>query len=41
MPSSNSCMGIYQFDDEKKRIFSSIIKPLIGSHTGLTYVDAR
>jgi hypothetical protein len=40
MTSSNNCMGIYQFDDEKKRIFNSIIKPLIGSHTGLTYVDA-
>lgn len=40
MSSSNSCMGIYQFDDEKKRIFYSIIKPLIASHTGLTYVDA-
>lgn len=40
MASLNCCMGIYQFDDEKKRTFNSVIKPLIGSHTGLTYVDA-
>ncbi len=41
MPCSNTCMGIYPFNDEKEQIFDRIIKPLIGSHTGLTYIDAR
>lgn len=40
MPSGNTCMGIFQFDDEKMRIYHSIIKPLVESHTGLVYVDA-
>ena len=39
MATTNTCMGVYQFDDEGKRIFSTIIKPLIETHTGLTYVD--
>lgn len=40
MPGSNKCFAIFQFDDERKRIFNSIVKPLVGSHTGLTYEDA-
>lgn len=41
MSDTNTCMGIFPFDSEKEKLFDSIIKPLVGSHTGLTYVDAR
>jgi hypothetical protein len=40
MSSTNTCMGIYEFNDQNKKMFASIIKPLIETHTGLTYVDA-
>ncbi|MHB8070260.1 MAG: hypothetical protein ACYDIC_20400 [Desulfobaccales bacterium] len=40
MPVKNECMGIYPFNPKKKQLFNSIVKPLIESHTGLTYVDA-
>jgi hypothetical protein len=40
MPSANTCMGIFRFEEDKKRIFHSIIKPLVESHTGLKYEDA-
>ena len=40
MAGANTCMGIFRFREEEKRIFNSIIKPLVESHTGLTYVDA-
>lgn len=40
MSNTNSCMGIYPFNKEKTKIFDSIIKPLVESHTGLTYIDA-
>ncbi len=39
MGTTNTCMGVYQFDDERKRIFKDIVRPLIETHTGLTYVD--
>lgn len=40
MPFENTCMGIYQFTDKAKQIFNTVIRPLVGAHTGLTYVDA-
>ena len=39
MGTTNTCMGVYQFDAESKRIFQNIVKPLVETHTGLTYVD--
>lgn len=41
MPNKNSCMGIYPFDEKRKEIFDEIVKPLVESHTGLVYEDAR
>jgi hypothetical protein len=41
MSDTNSCMGVYPFNKEKIKTFDSIIKPLVESHTGLTYMDAR
>jgi hypothetical protein len=32
-------MGIFQFDDETRKLFETIVKPLVETHTGLTYVD--
>lgn len=44
MANVNNCMGIFQFSgvegEENKRIYNTIIKPLVESHTGLTYVNA-
>lgn len=40
MPSANTCMGIFRFKEDPERIFNSIIKPLVESHTGLKYEDA-
>jgi len=41
MPNKNTCMGIFQFDADRKRIFDEIVKPLVNTHTGLVYEDAR
>lgn len=41
MPSKNSCMGIFPFDENGKKIFDEIVKPLVNTHTGLVYEDAR
>ncbi len=40
MSCTNTCMGVYEFTQENKRMFNLIIKPLIETHTGLTYIDA-
>lgn len=34
-------MGVYRFTTKVQRIFDLIVKPIIETHTGLTYVDAR
>lgn len=39
MTVTNTCMGIYQYTDEPKRIFTEIIYPLVETHTGLTCID--
>jgi hypothetical protein len=40
MPGTNTWMGVYCFEDPIKRIFKVIVKPIIETHSGLTYVDA-
>lgn len=40
MPGNNTCMGIYQFDEESQKIFKEIIKPHVETHVGLSFVDA-
>ena len=32
-------MGIFKFDDKTRRLFETIIRPLVETHTGLKYVD--
>lgn len=39
MSNSNTFMCIFQFDDDTRRMFETIIKPLVETHTGLKYVD--
>jgi hypothetical protein len=40
MQSSNTIMGIFQFDRWTRQLFESIVRPLVETHTGLKYVDA-
>lgn len=40
MANLNTCMGVFQFDQERRNLFEKIIKPLVESHTGIKYVDA-
>src|SRR5208283_2282052 len=40
MESNNTCMGIYPFEEPYKYLYANIIKPLVQTHTGLTYIDA-
>lgn len=39
MTVSNTVMAIFQFDDPIRRLFETIVRPLIETHTGLKYVD--
>ena len=39
MSSSNTVMAIFQFDDETRRLFELIVRPLVETHTGLKYLD--
>jgi hypothetical protein len=41
VPNKNTCMGIFQFDDDGKKLFDKIVKPLVETHTRLVYEDAR
>lgn len=40
MGGTNTCMGVYQFTESNIKLFVSVIKPLIETHTGLIYKDA-
>lgn len=40
MVGSNTCMGIYEFNDLNKKMFNSVIRPLVETHAGLIYRDA-
>jgi hypothetical protein len=40
MSNTNTCMAVYQFDNRSIKLFHEIVRPLIETHTGLTYVDA-
>ena len=39
MTSSNTVMGILKFDEPTRRLFETIIRPIVETHTGLKYVD--
>lgn len=39
MAVSNTVMAVFQFDDPTRRLFETIVRPLIETHTGLKYVD--
>jgi len=39
MQTSNTIMGIFTFDADTRRLFESTVRPLVETHTGLTYVD--
>lgn len=41
MASDNTCFGIYRFEGRHLDIFDKVVRPLVETHTGLTYVDAR
>jgi len=41
MPSSNTVMAVFTFDDETTDRFKKVVQPLVETHTGLKYVDAR
>ena len=41
MPCDNSCVGIFQFDEHYYCLFDDIVHPLVETHTGLAYKDAR
>ena len=38
---TNTCMGLFEFKDDYFDLFNQIVKPLVESHTGLTYVSAQ
>lgn len=40
MSSSNTCMGVYEFNDSNISMFNTVIRPIIETHAGLIYVDA-
>ena len=39
MPTSNTVMAVFQFDDDTRQLFEEIVRPLVETHTGLKYVD--
>lgn len=39
MAVSNTVMAVFQFDDPTRKLFETIVRPLIETHTGLKYVD--
>jgi hypothetical protein len=39
MAASNSVMAVFQFDNQTRQLFETIVRPLIETHTGLKYVD--
>ena len=40
MPSSNTCMGVYEFTASNIKMFNSVIRPIVETHAGLIYIDA-
>lgn len=41
MAGNNTCMGIYQFDDDTKKLFKEHINPHVETHVGLSFVNAE
>jgi hypothetical protein len=41
MRTDNRCFGIFSFSETLKNRFDQIIKPIVETHTGLSYWDAR